>query len=364
MRKSIILFLLGLCLAFNANAQISLTRFLTADDTTTANLDANFVTIQGAINSADGALMQGSSITASALDNNANPEVRWDEAFNDFVFTGLTIPVSASLSSTSTAGTAYVNGTRVVKAATANTYTASRWDFVDVSDNGTFTHNIVVIGAADPAVTANSIRLARVSTDSTTVLAVNDLRVTAIALSNTSLITDADTDTTVDTETNSDEDIIRFTADGTQEAQIDTSGLTLKTGASVNEFSTDATLAGDSDDAVPTEKAMRTFLSTGAARAWVNVDVSGAPSIQDSFNVSGVTDPGGTGEWDIEWDTDFADDDYIVVFGNAANRVVGLKNGVNNQAEQTVSEITIQAHDNSAALEDTAYICAAAFGNQ
>jgi hypothetical protein len=36
----------------------------------------------------------------------------------------------------------------------------------------------------------------------------------------------------------------------------------LKTGASVNEFSIDGTLAGDSDDAVPTEKAVRTYVDT------------------------------------------------------------------------------------------------------
>jgi len=41
--------------------------------------------------------------------------------------------------------------------------------------------------------------------------------------------------------------------------------LDLSTGASVNEFSTDATLAGNSDTAVPTEAAVKTYVDTGLA---------------------------------------------------------------------------------------------------
>lgn len=38
-------------------------------------------------------------------------------------------------------------------------------------------------------------------------------------------------------------------------------GLALKTGADVNEFSTDTTMGGNSDDAVPTEKAVKTYVT-------------------------------------------------------------------------------------------------------
>jgi len=65
--------------------------------------------------------------------------------------------------------------------------------------------------------------------------------------------------TRVDTEETLFEDIIRFYVNGTQEAQMDLNGLTLKTGASINEFSIDGTMAGDSDDAVPTEQAVKEF---------------------------------------------------------------------------------------------------------
>ena len=41
--------------------------------------------------------------------------------------------------------------------------------------------------------------------------------------------------------------------------------LTLANGTGINEFSTDGTLAGDSDDAVPTEKAVKTYVATEVA---------------------------------------------------------------------------------------------------
>ena len=78
----------------------------------------------------------------------------------------------------------------------------------------------------------------------------------------TSQITDADEDTKVEVERGFDDDTVRFLIAGTDEAQIDSNGLTLKAGASVNELSTDGTMAGDSDDAVPTEKAVKTYVDT------------------------------------------------------------------------------------------------------
>jgi hypothetical protein len=45
-------------------------------------------------------------------------------------------------------------------------------------------------------------------------------------------------------------------------ATFDSDGLTLASGASINEFSTDGTLAGNSDDAVPTEQAVKTYVDT------------------------------------------------------------------------------------------------------
>jgi len=60
-------------------------------------------------------------------------------------------------------------------------------------------------------------------------------------------------------------DDIELAVASTVEATVDANGLSLKSGASVNEFSTDGTLADDSDDAVPTEKAVKLYVDTTVA---------------------------------------------------------------------------------------------------
>ena len=60
---------------------------------------------------------------------------------------------------------------------------------------------------------------------------------------------------------------IFFLTDSTTRGYFSGTGLfTLSAGTGINEFSTDGTLAGDSDDAVPTEKAVKTYVdaATGA----------------------------------------------------------------------------------------------------
>jgi len=55
-------------------------------------------------------------------------------------------------------------------------------------------------------------------------------------------------------------DVLRFENNYNVGLSIDSLGaVTLLNGTSINEFSTDGTLAGDSDDAVPTEKAVKTY---------------------------------------------------------------------------------------------------------
>lgn len=79
---------------------------------------------------------------------------------------------------------------------------------------------------------------------------------------NVNELDDADADTKIQLEESADEDKIRFDTGGTERAVIDSNGLKLASGADVNEFSTDGTLADNSDDAVPTEKAVKTYVDT------------------------------------------------------------------------------------------------------
>jgi len=75
-----------------------------------------------------------------------------------------------------------------------------------------------------------------------------------------SLIKDIDGDTKIQTEESSDEDKIRFDTAGSERAVLDSNGLKLELGTSVKEFSTDGTLSDNSDSAVPTEKAVKTYI--------------------------------------------------------------------------------------------------------
>lgn len=213
----ILMFLLSFCkISFGA---ISVDSFLSSDDVTIGHLEEFRTTVVNAINSADGGLIQTGTISSSKLDANTNPENRWNEAFNDFVYTGLLPATDSDLTSDISSGTAFIEGVRVVKDATSHTYTGIKNTYVDLSKTGTFTFGEVAQGAAAPAVAANSIRLAMVSSDSTTVAAVTDLRTTSITISTaSSTVRDADNDTQIQAEESADEDIIRFDIAGTETA--------------------------------------------------------------------------------------------------------------------------------------------------
>ena len=209
--------LLFLLLTNPALATVSISAFVTADDVTIAHLEEMRTELSDEINSFPGTSIQTGTIAATKLDADANPHNRWNEAFNDFVYTGLTIPTTVgTLTGISDPGIMYMNGVRVVKDATSNLYTANRDIYVDLSDNGVFTYTTVTHdanGSTAPAVAADSLRLARVSTDSTKLQYIEDLRVTTISLGTNSSaiqIADADNDTKITTQFNPDEDILRF----------------------------------------------------------------------------------------------------------------------------------------------------------
>lgn len=71
--------------------------------------------------------------------------------------------------------TLYVNGYRVSKGATALTYTLSSDNYVDLSQAGAYTVVPVPIGNTQPSVTANSGRLAKVTTNATEITVITDL---------------------------------------------------------------------------------------------------------------------------------------------------------------------------------------------
>jgi hypothetical protein len=52
-------------------------------------------------------------------------------------------------------------------------------------------------------------------------------------------------------------------------------------------------------------------ISQGIAKAWVNFDGTGTPAINDSFNVTSITD-NGTGDYTIVIETDMGNGNYTI----------------------------------------------------
>ena len=151
------------------------------------------------------------SVVESKLDDDANPAVRWNESFSDFVYSGLIPQVSASLTATTQSGVAYINGTRVVKDATNKTYTSSRYTFVDLSSTGVYTYQEITFDGTEPGVSLDSIRLARVSTDSDEVLSIRDDRDTTLtSIASATKILSTDNRVQIQTEEVAGEDLLRF----------------------------------------------------------------------------------------------------------------------------------------------------------
>lgn len=147
-------------------------------------LNANFTkSLTGGINNISTANIVDDTLTEADFADEINPRVRtYEGAACEFVYTGLIPATDSDLTSDISAGTAYPRGYRVNKsAATAHTYTASKWTYVDIDQNGDFQYSEVAIGGAAPSVASNSIRLAKVSSDSTTINTVTDLRRTSCA---------------------------------------------------------------------------------------------------------------------------------------------------------------------------------------
>lgn len=184
--------LLAALMIITSNAyatNVTIDTIVTADDVTIDTLNSIHNTLVNNLNSIPGDNIQSKSISADSMSNNANPEPRWADTFSNFVVTGLLAPTNATLTTTTTAGRALITDTAnnlmkyVQKDATANTYTAGVWTYTDLNHSGTYTYVETSQGAAAPAVTTSSIRLFKVSADSTSgVGEVTDLRVVGASI--------------------------------------------------------------------------------------------------------------------------------------------------------------------------------------
>jgi len=95
----------------------------------------------------------------------------------DQLISGCLPATSGTLTSTISAGVAYVQGVRVTPIATSKTYTNNRDTYVDLDSTGAYTYAVVINGAAEPAITAGCLRVAKVVTVGSTVTTVTPLAI-------------------------------------------------------------------------------------------------------------------------------------------------------------------------------------------
>lgn len=115
-----------------------------------------------------------SSAQATSILAGDNLRLKVDDVYNDFVTAGLSTPVPVnSLDGTLAAGTAYVDGIRTtLGSASTYTYLALRDTYVDIDSAGTIYRTPVVNGNAEPVLNAGRLRLEKVITDGSKIVAV------------------------------------------------------------------------------------------------------------------------------------------------------------------------------------------------
>jgi hypothetical protein len=99
-------------------------------------------------------------------------------------------------------------------------------------------------------------------------------------------------------------------------------------------------------------------------KAWINFDGSGTISISDSFNVSSIVD-NGTGDYTINWDTDFAGANYVPSFMCEEVSTAAINVSVLASTAMAAGVLRIgvtTANDNLS--RDPAIVCVMAIGDQ
>lgn len=186
MKKLLFVFLMvSICGTANAGT-LTLTSYLSGGDVTIASLESDNNAVETWANgNVESINIKDKTITTADLADSVSPVVRWGEGFSDFTYTGMLPVTSATLISDISAGTSYIDGFRVVQSSVSHTYTASRDTYVYIHRDGYYLYQEVANGAAAPATPANSLLLAKVVTDGTSITSVTDSRTTSIQITAT-----------------------------------------------------------------------------------------------------------------------------------------------------------------------------------
>jgi hypothetical protein len=93
-------------------------------------------------------------------------------------------------------------------------------------------------------------------------------------------------------------------------------------------------------------------------KGWCHLNGTGTIAINDSYNVSGITDRG-TGQYTVTWDTDFANANYCPVMSVTDTCVATINAMATGSVEINARDVTA-----AGAVADVANCCVIAIGDQ
>lgn len=168
---------------------------------------------------------------------------------------------------------------------------------------------------------------------------------------------------------------------------VDLNKLKVNSGQEVDEVSTDGTLAGNSDTALPTEQAVKTYVDgrgvsqaeqeaatatdkyvtpaqqqshPSSAKVWISFNGTGTIAIYESFNVSSIVD-NGTGDYTVNFTTSFSGADFCTL---VSGEIGGGNGGFYGTSSQTTSSVRTVAYNQAGALRDVDPYTVVCFGDQ
>jgi hypothetical protein len=99
-------------------------------------------------------------------------------------------------------------------------------------------------------------------------------------------------------------------------------------------------------------------------KAWINFNGTGTIAIRDSFNVSGIVDNGGVGNYTVTWDRDFASADYVI--GGVAGGATGPNKKIvlDSDTALAVGSARFRTHEGTIGYGDCSFVLLKAFGVQ
>ena len=97
------------------------------------------------------------------------------------------------------------------------------------------------------------------------------------------------------------------------------------------------------------------------ARVWVNFNGTGTVAINDSYNVSSLTD-NGTGDYSITFDNDMANANYVTVISGRAASTNTIFQMYDDGSARTVSDCRVYV-SNTTAVVDAAFLSLVVFGD-